>query len=342
MDTIIFFCSRLSVPVLLLLLSTTMALTSRSKLVELTSVRRGWTDIESKKTVVAFLHGLDSSSHTWKGILPSAGYSTAYIALDLRGCGTSPFGDPSDFSQDALVEDVHRALLLALLENDNKPNTKDSSINRKVVLVGHSLGGRVALAYAAKYPQQVAALIIEDMDIARRSAESSPIPISFQNNEGKNPILFDRQFASQQEAMQALENKGYPRDRIEKFAKEGRIRKVDRSSSSSFWWCDVNPDFRFFCYMHILDTSNGADAWQSLCRQTEESLLFPCHVLVADNGGICQEDSLDVMKSSMKDRCQIHRFPTANHSIHNSAKEDFLSALNHIIQSIKAPGGTPL
>ena len=39
---------------------------------------------------------------------------------------------------------------------------------QRVVFCGHSMGGRVAMAYAAKYPEDIAALIIEDIDIKAR------------------------------------------------------------------------------------------------------------------------------------------------------------------------------
>ena len=54
--------------------------------------------------VTLFIHGLDSSSHTWRNVQQSI--SSPSIAIDCRGCGKSDLGDPDDFTPDALVADV--------------------------------------------------------------------------------------------------------------------------------------------------------------------------------------------------------------------------------------------
>ena len=77
-----------------------------------------------------FIHGLDSSSHTWRDVQTSL--STPSIAIDCRGCGESELGAPDSFSPDALVEDV-KSLVKShpLLQNN------------RFVLVGHSMGGEL-------------------------------------------------------------------------------------------------------------------------------------------------------------------------------------------------------
>lgn len=44
-----------------------------------------------------------------------------------------------------------------------------ASGGRPVVLVGHSMGGRVVMAAAAAHPTDIAALVIEDIDLTPRS-----------------------------------------------------------------------------------------------------------------------------------------------------------------------------
>ena len=65
--------------------------------------------IEGLTTVL--IHGLDSSSQTWtkKNILNSLP-TRCCIAMDQRGCGRSELGDPADFSQEALVQDIHELI----------------------------------------------------------------------------------------------------------------------------------------------------------------------------------------------------------------------------------------
>jgi pimeloyl-ACP methyl ester carboxylesterase len=82
------------------------------------------------------VHGLDSSKETWSGVLAdlaACGYPA--IALDLRGHGESPLGHPADFSPAALASDVLHAVRAAGID--------------RYVLVGHSMGGRIAMRAAA-------------------------------------------------------------------------------------------------------------------------------------------------------------------------------------------------
>ena len=109
------------------------------------------------RPTVVLVHGLDSSKQTWTGVLSAlAQENYPAVALDLRGHGESPLGDWKDFSPTQLAADVHRAV------------TEDLKIGGKIVLVGHAMGGRVAMRYAVDYPSSLAAVIIEDMDCVPR------------------------------------------------------------------------------------------------------------------------------------------------------------------------------
>jgi pimeloyl-ACP methyl ester carboxylesterase len=68
-------------------------------------------------------------------------------------------GDESDFTAQQLALDVRNAVLA-------------HGIQKPFVLVGHSMGGRVAMRYAADYGDDLAALVIEDMDTSPRTPPS--------------------------------------------------------------------------------------------------------------------------------------------------------------------------
>jgi pimeloyl-ACP methyl ester carboxylesterase len=95
------------------------------------------------------VHGLTDSSGGWAQAV--AHWQAAYrvTTLDLRGHGDSPRftevqldGHPGDL----MVEDV-----LGVVRRLDRP-----------VVVGHSLGGAVALTVAARHPELVRALVLED------------------------------------------------------------------------------------------------------------------------------------------------------------------------------------
>ena len=101
---------------------------------------------------IIILHGLLGSSRNWQ----SAGVALAasghrVIGLDLRNHGSSPWDD--DCSYSSMAEDV-RAILLS---------QKFDSVH----LLGHSMGGKVAMRLALSYPELVSRLTV--VDIAPRS-----------------------------------------------------------------------------------------------------------------------------------------------------------------------------
>ena len=97
------------------------------------------------------LHGFTGSAASWGEHLDHFAASRRVIALDLIGHGnTDSPPDANRYSFDHVAADL-RALLTTLDVN-------------KVDLLGYSMGGRVALYYALKYPDTVQSLIIEAAD----------------------------------------------------------------------------------------------------------------------------------------------------------------------------------
>jgi pimeloyl-ACP methyl ester carboxylesterase len=98
-------------------------------------------------TVVLF-NGLGEVSASWARIAPALTPSVRVCAYDRAGQGWS---DDASHPQDgvAAAKDLH-ALLAAAGESG------------PFVLVGHSIGGPFAMTYAARYPTQVAGMVLLD------------------------------------------------------------------------------------------------------------------------------------------------------------------------------------
>ncbi|MGH1506482.1 MAG: alpha/beta fold hydrolase, partial [Acidimicrobiales bacterium] len=87
---------------------------------------------------IIFLHGIGSSSATWAAVMEKLADRHSVYAIDLMGHGASPVPeDPAEYTRDRALDDIDD--LIATL--DEPP-----------VLVGHSLGGYLALAHAATRP----------------------------------------------------------------------------------------------------------------------------------------------------------------------------------------------
>ena len=91
--------------------------------------------------------GLGASSSSWAGIAPAVAATTTVCAYDRAGHGRSGEAGPQDGI--ALATDLH-----TLLERAGIPGP--------YVLVGHSSGGPYVRVFAARYPDQVAGMVLLD------------------------------------------------------------------------------------------------------------------------------------------------------------------------------------
>ncbi len=96
---------------------------------------------------LVILHGLLGSSRNWQtaGVEMAARYHV--FALDLRNHGRSPHADAMDF--DVMVADVLEWMAEHLLTS--------------ATIMGHSMGGKVAMQLACRHPAQVERLFIIDI-----------------------------------------------------------------------------------------------------------------------------------------------------------------------------------
>jgi pimeloyl-ACP methyl ester carboxylesterase len=99
--------------------------------------------------VVVFVHGLliDNHASFYMSIAPALAKHASVILYDLRGHGNSE-QPPSGYGTDDMAADL-AALLDALELRD-----------RRVIVVGHSFGGTIALRFAARFPERVCGLAL--------------------------------------------------------------------------------------------------------------------------------------------------------------------------------------
>lgn len=96
---------------------------------------------------VLLLHGLFASSRNWRDIAAGLAKTHEVFSVDLRNHGRSPRA--TDMSYPALADD-----LLALIERQGL---------ERPYLVGHSMGGKVAMALALSTPYAVGGLSVIDV-----------------------------------------------------------------------------------------------------------------------------------------------------------------------------------
>lgn len=100
---------------------------------------------QGKGTTVLLIHGFLENASMWKNMIPELSKRNRIIAIDLLGHGKS---DSLGYvhSMELFAETITAVLKYLHI--------------RKCFLVGHSLGGYVALAFAGKHPQKVKGLCL--------------------------------------------------------------------------------------------------------------------------------------------------------------------------------------
>jgi pimeloyl-ACP methyl ester carboxylesterase len=112
-----------------------------------------WGNVE--RPTVVLLHGGSQTAHTWDLAALLLRESYHLVALDQRGHGDSEWTpDPEQDTTPLMVEDTRS--FLAHVE-------RESHGASPLVLVGMSMGGGVALRYAAENPTALRALVIVDV-----------------------------------------------------------------------------------------------------------------------------------------------------------------------------------
>lgn len=122
-------------------------------------------EMSGEGDALVLLHGFTGSAESWSSHIEAFSQRFRVIAVDLPGHGLSDSpGDAARYRMERCVEDL-RAVL-------------DQLALARINLLGYSMGGRVALHFAAAHPDRVAALILESAtpglsDPAERQARTA-------------------------------------------------------------------------------------------------------------------------------------------------------------------------
>jgi pimeloyl-ACP methyl ester carboxylesterase len=106
---------------------------------------------KAKGLPVVLIHGLGSSKKDWDGLVPALKAEGFYpLTLDLLGHGESAKpDDPSQYHVETVYSEFCKWV-------------DRQGVGQPLSLVGHSLGGYMALKYALEQPERVRALVLVD------------------------------------------------------------------------------------------------------------------------------------------------------------------------------------
>ncbi len=236
---------------------------------------------------VILLHGLFGSASNWRTVTKALAGRYSVHALDLRNHGASPWSD--EMSYQAMAEDLRAYLAAQALG--------------PVVLVGHSMGGKAAMALSLMAPDRVSALVVVDMA----------------------PVAYASGLDAYVEAMQAVDLSGIT-----------RRGEVDRALSEAV----PDPNLRGFLLQNLV-AENGRFHWRlnlAVLGQEMASIMgFPEALTTASyQGPVCfisGEQSPFVQPghraliASMFPKAEFASIAGAGHWVHAEAPDAFMQSL---------------
>jgi len=94
------------------------------------------------------LHGFGNEAHVWDDLAPTLAPHYRVLALDQRGHGDSDADAEGRYDHESMARDVETVCAALGIE--------------RLVLCGHSMGGRVSMRFAGRNPERLAGLVIVD------------------------------------------------------------------------------------------------------------------------------------------------------------------------------------
>jgi pimeloyl-ACP methyl ester carboxylesterase len=121
------------------------------------------------------IHGLAGSSSTWADVLPALAQQFTVVSPDLPGHGDSDKA-PGDYSLGSLASVLRD--LLAVLDIE------------RATIIGHSLGGGIAMQFAYQYPESCDRLVLVDSGGLGREVSWMLRALALPGSELVMPLLF--------------------------------------------------------------------------------------------------------------------------------------------------------
>jgi pimeloyl-ACP methyl ester carboxylesterase len=239
------------------------------------------------------LHGLLGSSQNWHRVARALSDQFNIIVPELRNHGESPHGKHSF--------DLMRGDLFELLNHQQID---------KPILLGHSMGGLVAMLFAFSYPERLRALIVVDIAPETHLTGMNYIFRALQN---VDLTIVNRREDAEQQLAASIENQT-----IRQFLLQNLKRQDDGSYT---WRCNLPELHRFI-----------QNPERFKIRETDR---YPGPVLFVGGG---RSDYQLVEKENLIrqhfQNYQLIMIPNAGHWVHFQAMPEFVEVLNTFMKNL--------
>lgn len=240
---------------------------------------------------LVMLHGFASSARgTWTLTAPAFARRQHIVAIDERGHGESDWDPDARYTLTQYVSDVERIIEHLGLQ--------------PFLMVGHSMGGSIALAYAARNPAKVRRLVLVDsgarMPAAVAAARAQP------HLAANRPLSFTTRAEAERHVRSEL-------------PEAARNRPLDygimeRPDGSFTWRSDIAGLLRARA---IPDPIRDGGLWPQV-----ESLRSPTLVLRGGRSKVIDPETAKRMEAA-NPRLKVTEYPEAHHWLHQDEPDRF-------------------
>lgn len=252
---------------------------------------------EGKPLII--LHGLYGMSDNWLSIAKYLQNNFKVIIVDLRNHGKSPMSNEHNYN--CMAEDLK--------------NLFDSLNLESAYIIGHSMGGKVAMNFAANYPTKIIKLIVVDI---------SPKTYAY-NNQDRELTQHKKicetllslpisQIKTRQQANELMK-KGINSERIRAFL----LKNLYRKSNNTFGWRLNIPVLYNNLETIMLGFEHIKDKFKTLKFET----LF----IKGELSGYIQNTDIEWINKNFAN-AKIKTIPKSSHWVHAEQSKLFLQEVN--------------
>lgn len=264
-----------------------------------------WLEWSREGVPLLLLHGFGNEAHLWDDFAPAVAPYYRVLAWDARGHGDSGWDPERRYDPETLADDLECA-------------TRELGIER-FVLVGFSMGGRVATVFAGRHPQRLAGLVL--VDIGPEVDPRGTLRIRLEVEEQRSPA-----FRSVEQYAELL-SRNYPagqRAALLRMARHGL-----RSRPDGLFELKMDPALREGMALRDAETDEAARERAFVQQQWEALTRVPCPTLVVRGAAsdILSPEVADRMVDEVLQAGRLAVVAKAAHSVMTDNPEGFAQAL---------------
>ena len=255
------------------------------------------------------LHGFGNEAHIWDDFAPAVAPYYRTLALDHRGHGDSGWDPERRYDVDTMVDDVEAVTAALGIE--------------RLVLVGHSLGGRVSTVFAGRHPGRLAGLVLVDI-----GPELDPRGVMRIRQETEESV--DPSFATLDEYARLL-SLHYPAGQPDAVARMARHSARQREDGR--WVLKMDPALRGGMAQPE-DPEAAAAREERLIQEQWDALdKVPCPTLVVRGAAsdVFAPDTADKMVDDVLAKGTLAVVAQAGHSVMTDNPDGFRAAVSRFV-----------